>query len=260
MKESLIDTHAHLSFPEYRTDIEEIIKNSQDCNVEKIINIALGSNLNEITGAAEIANFHSHIFNSIGIHPNHVESWEIKDFDSLLPLIEQTKTVAIGETGLDLYRSRSNLDKQIEFFHAHIELALKKNIPLIIHQRDAFDEVISILKTRNTFGKIPVVFHCFGGNEDQSSRIISLGGHISLTGIITFKKADALRKTVLGIPLEKIMLETDCPFLAPEPKRGKRNEPGYLIHTAKGLSEIMGKSLDVIARQTTENAKKFFKL
>jgi len=260
MHKELIDTHVHLSFPELDSDLKNIIDRAKECGVTRLINIASGSGIEKVRRSVEIAAGHENIFNAVGIHPNEVSGFKDVWLSEIENILLHEKSCAVGETGLDFYRSPGEKNVQEEAFRHFIKLALSRNLPLVIHQRNAFSEVISILKDEKVTGNIPFVFHCFGGTKDEAKVVVENGGHISLTGIVTFKKADFLREAVKETPLEKIMLETDAPYLAPEPKRGKRNEPSYVVYIAKKVAEIKGISFEEVALKTTENAVKFFKL
>ncbi len=256
----LIDTHAHLSFPDFKKDLDSILKNARDCGVSKIINIALGNNIKELKTSFDVGQNLENVFNAVGIHPNYLDAWDDRETDEISSFFISDKTVAVGETGLDYYRSPSNRERQRETFRILLKLAMEKNLPCIIHQREAFGEVIDILKEEKAHQKIPCIFHCFGGDRRQSNEIQKIGAYISLTGIITFKKADTLRETLRDFPIDRIMLETDCPFLSPEPKRGKRNEPSYTVYTARKLAEIKKVEFEKIAETTSINAVRVFRI
>jgi len=256
----LIDTHAHLSFSELSKDHERIIVDAKASGIIKIINVAIGRNTSEIISSIEVSRKRDFVYNSIGIHPSYAKDFQMHEGKNIEKLISEEKPIAIGETGLDFYRPGFDREKQIEVFQFQIGLAKKHSLPLIIHQRDSFKDLMEILDKEKVFDSIKAVFHCFGGSEDEARQITDRGGYISITGIVTFKKADALRDVVSKIPLDRIMLETDCPYLAPEPKRGKRNEPSFVLHTAKEIARIRRMTFDELAEITTRNAISFFSL
>lgn len=267
----LIDTHAHLNFQAFRKDADEIIQKSLDQNIW-IVNV--GSNFTTSQKAIEIANkYEQGVYATIGLHPTHLVSgefeeegqkmkWQVEKFEEekyqkLLDFrTEAGKIVAIGEIGLDYHYPNFDKKLQEEQFVKQLNFAYKNNLPAIIHCRDAYDDLLKILK--NLDFKIKGVVHCFGGNLEQAKELINLGLLISFTGIITFPKAEKIREVVKNIPLEKIMIETDCPYLAPVPYRGKRNEPIYVEFVAQKIAEIKNTTFEKVAEITTKNAKEFF--
>jgi TatD DNase family protein len=256
----LTDTHAHLSFPELYDDLDNILQNAVSNGISKIINICIGRSSEEIGRAFGAGLKKEFIYNSVGFHPNHIDKLSIEDIDILAPYMKHDRCVAVGETGLDYYRNPRLKKKQKEFFNSLAELAIREGKPLIVHEREAFDDVVSILSEKNAFGKIPCIFHCFSGDAGKARKIERCGGYISVGGIITFKGAGELRKAVGEFPLERIMLETDCPFLAPEPKRGRRNEPSFVVYKASMLSSIKNLPQDETARITCETAVSVFSI
>lgn len=260
MNHPLIDTHAHLFFEGLKDDLKNVVSRSLDAGITHIVNISLGPDIEAMEGSIEKTSQYPNIRHSIGVHPDDVHNLNEDFFKDLGPLLKRKSVVAIGETGLDHYRSMENAASQAEHFRRFINLARSNGLPLIIHQRSAFRQTIDILKEEKAPGEVPCVFHCFGGSWQEAKEILDLGFHISLTGIITFKKASDLREVVAKVPIESIMLETDSPFLSPEPKRGKMNEPAYIVHIARKLSEIKNISLEEIAIKTSHNASGFFKL
>lgn len=250
----LIDTHCHLNIDEFKDRLEEVIKNAKDNDVFNMVIVGIGGKTNEL--AIEIAKKYN-LVASVGIHPSNATEFT---FGDVLNYVDDKKVVAIGETGLDLYwpENQKTLDQQIEMFEKHIDLAIKKDLPLIIHVRNSFDETYEILKKYK--GKINGVFHCFTMGKDEAAKIIDLGFYVGLGGVLTFKNAKELQEAVKNIPMDKIILETDAPYLAPDPYRGKRNEPGYMKYVAIKLGELLNLSYEEVAKITTLNAKKLFKL
>ncbi len=250
----IIDTHAHLDFPDYKDDIDEVIERAQKVGVEYLINV--GTNVASSIKSIELTKQYEQIYASIGIHPNEASKISSEEWPRLEALAGESKVVAIGETGLDYYRDRSKREDQKRLFHQHIELAEKYSLPVIIHNRDASDECLEIVREYN--GKIKGVVHCFSGSREVAEEFLKLGLHISFAGPVTFPKADNLREALKAVPVERLLLETDCPFLAPQPKRGKRNEPSYLQYTIPVLAELYKLSVEDIKRITTLSARNLF--
>jgi len=249
----LIDTHAHLDFKVFDNDREEVIERAFKGGVEKIINI--GTNLESSRKSIALAENYRNIYASVSLHPIDVEKEEF-DFETWLKLAQHKKVVAIGETGFDFYH-KSDKKKQKEIFKYLIEIACKVKKPLILHSREADEEVLEIIKN-SKLPPMPGVVHCFSRDFDTAEKFLDLGFLISYTGNITYNEERA--NSVSKIPLDKIMVETDCPFMAPAPLRGKRNEPLYVKYVAEKIAEIKKISFEEVADTTTENAKKLFVL
>lgn len=257
----IIDTHAHLNFKAYQKDADEVIKRALK---NDILMINVGVDFKTSEKAVELTEkYPEGIFAAVGLHPTGIED---EDFDrgKYKKLAQKNKAVAIGETGLDYYRieqgadRKSQIAKQKEVFKKHIDLAIELNKPLIIHCRDAHDDLIEILKDKSSKLKANLngVIHCFTGNLEQAKEYRGLRFKIGLNGIITFSRD--YDKVILDTPLEDILLETDCPYLTPVPYRGQRNESSYVIEVAKKLAEIKNLSLEKTIEQTTRNAKEVF--
>ena len=252
----IVDTHAHLDFPDFQNDVDEVIKRAEEIGVEYLINV--GVNVESSIKSVELAKRYNWIYASVAIHPHDASSVSKEDWLQLETLSGQNKVVAIGETGLDYYRSRSKKDDQKRLFRQHIELAKKKNLPVIIHNRDASSDCLEIVRSYN--GGIKGVIHCFSGSKEVANEFLELGFYISFAGPVTFPNAYSLREVVKSVPVERLLLETDCPFLAPQPKRGERNEPSYLKYTIPVFAELHKLSIEDIKRITTHNAKKLFEI
>ncbi len=250
----IIDTHAHLDFPDYKDDIDEVIERAGEVGVEYMINV--GTTVASSNKSIELAKQYEQIYASIGIHPNEASKVSGEEWSRLEALAGGDKVVAIGETGLDYYRDRSKREDQKRLFHQHIELAQRHNLPVIIHNREASSDCLDIVHEYS--GKIKGVVHCFAGTVEDAEEFLKLGFHVSFAGPITFPKADNLREALKAVPVERLLLETDCPFLAPQPKRGKRNEPSYLQYTIPVLAELYKLSVEDIKRITTFSAKNLF--
>ena len=253
----LIDTHCHLDFSQFDSDRAAVIKRATDNKIDYLINIA--TDIDSSFRSKDLADKFSSVFFTIGYHPHYADKFNKDDIGKLDSLVENKKLVAIGEVGLDYYRNLSSRDKQKEAFREFFRLAKKLDLPLIVHCRESQTDIYSILKDEfSDFRK--VVFHCFSGPEDFMDRCLELGAMFSFTANITYPKAMKLKILVRKIPLEKIMLETDSPYLAPQKFRGQRNEPSYVHFVAQELASIKNTTFEEIATTTTQNAKRFFKL
>jgi len=252
-----IDTHAHLDFPDYNPDREEVIKRTQEQGVDYIINV--GATLEGSKRSLELAEKYDFIYAAIAIHPHHAGDADENILKELEELASCPKVVAIGETGLDFYRNLSEPQSQEKLFRYCIKLARKFSLPLIIHSREAGDDTLRILEEENV-EELGGVLHCYSYPVDIAEKILNMGFYISVAGQVTFPKAQGLRDVVKKIPSERMLLETDCPFLAPQKFRGKRNEPAYVRYIAGELGNIYGLSIDDIANITSQNAKRLFKI
>lgn len=251
----LIDTHCHLDFPEFNNDREEVIRRSKEAGIDYIINI--GSTLESSKASLGLAKKYDFIYATVGVHPHDADSFDEKIFLALNELAKEKKVVAIGEIGLDYYRNYSKVDKQKDLFTSLCRLGKDYNLPLVIHTRLAEIDTLEILK-----GIMPLrcVVHCFSGNEDFLKECLDLGFLISFTCSVTYKKADNLKKVVKAAPLDRILLETDAPYLSPEGLRGRRNEPSNVKILAQTIAQIKEMDFKEVADATTKNAKEFFKL
>lgn len=252
----LIDTHAHLNFADFKQDIDEVLKRSKEAGIERIVNVA--SSFQGCEASLALAERYEMVYASIGIHPHDVKEINEENFLQLKGWLGAKKVVAIGEVGLDFYRNLSPQGTQKEYFSKFIDLSVSSGLPLIIHSRQADSETLEML--RNTPAKLTGVVHCFSGSKEFLEGCLDLGMYISFTCNITYKKADNLRELVAKVPEERLLLETDCPFLPPEGLRGKRNEPVNVIVLAELLAKIRNSSVESIAASTTANAKRLFKL
>lgn len=250
---NFIDTHIHIDFPQFNQDREEVIKRAQKKEVYKMINI--GCNLKSSQKSLELAEKYPQIWATVGVHPSDVNEYDLKTAEKVYQLAQKDKVVAIGEIGLDYFYGKNNIEQQKEALISQINIGKELEKPLIIHTRDAGDDLLQILKQENPKN---VVIHCFTESLSFAKIILEMGYLISFTGIITYAKAEAIRRVVKETPLEKIMLETDCPFLAPQAHRGQRNEPAFVIEVGKKIAEIKEMPLEKVAEVTTKNAEKFF--
>ncbi len=252
----LIDTHAHLSFPDLVSDRDEVIQHSVDAEVMRIIDV--GTNAMTSQSAVETAGDHDEVFASVGFHPHDAMDADEPGLATIRSFLERDRVVAVGETGLDFYRDYAPHDLQERLLRSHIQMALDTHLPLILHSRGAEDRVIEIMIETGA-AQVGGVLHCFGGSADQAARAVEAGFYLGFGGTVTFKNSNSL-KIALSVPGDRRLLETDCPYLAPVPFRGKRNEPAYVRHIAEFLAEAEGISLVSLSEQTTENAVRLFSL
>lgn len=254
-----VDTHAHLDFKEYDHDRQDVIKRAEAEDVGRIINI--GCNLERAQMAIAIAEKYPNVFATVGVHPHDVGNYSLASLGAhLMGLAQHDKVVGIGECGLDYYRLKGSKDRQIDYFKEQLRVAHFLELPVILHCRDAYDDMLTILKDDLKFHKIVGVTHCWSGNLEKAEKFLKLGFYISFTGAITFSKKEDVWEVVRKTPLEKILIETDAPYLTPEPNRGKRNEPAYVKYVAEKIAELRGDEVDAIAEATTENAFTLFNL
>jgi TatD DNase family protein len=255
MPPMLVDSHCHLDFPDFSGEVDAIVARAQAAGVGRLVSIS--TRIRKHDDILAIAERFPDVYCSVGTHPHHAQ--EELDFDTAA-IVERTrhpKVVAIGEAGLDYHYDYSPREAQERGFRNHIAAARETGLPLVIHAREADDDMARILEEETGKGPFPAVLHCFSSGPELARRAIALGLSISFTGILTFKKSDELRAIAASLPADRIMVETDAPYLAPGKLRGKRNEPAYVVETAKMLADTRGVSFDQIARQTTDN---FFRL
>lgn len=250
----MIDTHAHLDFPEFAEDFEEVRAKAAEAGVKQIINI--GVDMKSSYKAVEFAKRYPEMFAAIGFHPHDAKHYNSKTEAELRELANNFKVVAIGEIGLDFYRDHSPRDRQRQVFVKQIALAKSLGLPMVIHIRDAYDEALDMLAAEKAW-ESGAVLHCFSGTRDQAFRALDLGFMLSFGGVLTFKNS-RLPELVPQLPLESIILETDCPFLAPHPYRGKRNHPALVQLVYFKLAEILGREIDEIEAQIDKNAENLF--
>ncbi len=251
----LIDSHAHLEMKDFDRDRARVIERAQEAGIAHIITVA--TTLPDARKALAIAEKFEPVYLAVGIHPHEVKDIGKKDYDELRALAKEKKVVGFGEIGLDFYRNYSPRDVQISRFRELLRLGKDLGLPIIIHDRDAHEETLKII-TEETNGHWKGVWHCFSGDVVLAREIVKLGFFLSIPGTVTFPKSTTQQEVVQRIPLEKMLLETDCPYLAPEPYRGKRNEPAYIRRTAEKIASLKKLSFDDVARITTINAKKLF--
>lgn len=253
-----VDTHAHLNDEAFKGEEKEIIKLSQDMGIEGIINS--GYDIPSSLHAINLAEKFEGLYASIGIYPENIEDLNDQTFEKLINLAKHEKVVAIGEIGLQYTEGCADKDKQKEGFLKQLQLAFELQKPIVIHCREAYGDMIEILKKNAHLLKYGGTFHCFSGSGEIAKEAVKLGLYISVGGVSTFKNADKLRSAISSILLNKILLETDCPYLAPHPFRGKRNSPAYIPTIAENLASIKGVAVEEVAKITTRNAKELFKI
>lgn len=253
----IVDSHCHLDMAAYEEDGLEVLARADEAGVKTIFTI--GIDLESSKAAAKIAALHDNIYASIGIHPHHAAEAGPESYKALTALASQDKVIAYGEIGIDLFKDYAPVAIQTKAFIEQLKLAKELKLPVIIHDRDAHDNILKILQE---YGPFPAggVIHCFSGDKDVARKFLDIGFYLSIPGVVTFKKATELQEAAAFIPLEKMLIETDGPFLAPEPWRGKRNEPAYSLYTAEKVAELKGLSLDDVARQTSINIAHLFKI
>jgi TatD DNase family protein len=254
-------THAHLDYPEYAADFEDVMARAQGAGITRMISI--GTSLESSRRAVQLAERFPGIFAVIGWHPSEADKAPEDLRPALRELAKHPKVVAIGETGLDYHRLPGNAEadvlykkRQAEVFQQQLEVAVEFGLNCVIHQRDAFDDTVAQLKPFS--GKVRGVFHCFGENADRMRTVLDIGSLVSFTGIVTFKNGQNVRDTVAATPVDKFMLETDCPYLAPVPYRGKRCEPAYVKEISETVAQVRKASLDELSEATCRTAKEFF--
>ncbi|MBV6488259.1 MAG: TatD family hydrolase [Pseudorhodoplanes sp.] len=251
----IVDSHCHLDFPDFADDLEAIVARARAQGLVRMVTIS--TRVRQLDRLLAICARFADVYCSVGTHPHHAHEELDIDAATLQRLAGHDKVVAIGEAGLDYHYDSSPRAAQEQGLRAHIAAARAAGLPLVIHSRDADDDMARILEEESARGAFPAVLHCFTGGPDLARRGVALGHYVSFSGILTFKKSDALRAIAAALPADRILVETDAPYLAPGPYRGKRNEPAYVVETAKVLAEVRGVSVEAIKRQTTDN---FFRL
>jgi TatD DNase family protein len=244
----MIDSHVHLNHPDFGEDLDEVIDRAQKAGVTAMVNI--GFDLDSSLETVELTRRHPFLYGAVGVHPHDAKTYSDDVERELERLLDDAKVVAIGEIGLDFYRDLTPRDTQREVFRRQIALARDKNIPVIIHCRDAFDDVIVTLREQGDSYR--GIFHAFTGDEPMAQQVLELGFHIGIGGVVTFKKSN-LADVVAELPDDAYVLETDCPYLTPAPFRGKRNEPAYLVHVVDKIAEATGKTADELKQKTDKN-------
>jgi TatD DNase family protein len=253
----LIDSHAHLEMPEFRRDLEQVILRAKASGVEYIFTV--GTEKRDWMRALEIAHSNPSVYAILGVHPHNAKEIDDQTYPTLRGLCRNEKVKAYGEIGLDFYRNLSPRGVQLKRFREQIGLARELRLPIVVHDREAHQETLEILKSEKA-EECGGIIHCFSGDYEMAKVCIDMGFYISVPGSITFKNAESFREIVKKIPWESLLVETDAPFLTPEPFRGKRNEPSYVRYTAQKVAEIKKVSFEKVAEVTTENALRVYRL
>ncbi len=251
----IVDSHCHLDFPDFDEERDEIIERARQAGVELMVTIS--TRVRQFDRIRAIAERYDNVYCSVGTHPHQAGDERGIPAEEIIRLAEHPKVVAIGEAGLDYFYDKAPRDAQAEGLRVHIEAARKTGLPLVIHSRDADEDMAAILEEEMGKGAFPALLHCFSSGRDLALKGIELGLYVSFSGILTFKRSEELRDIARELPADRLLVETDAPYLAPQPRRGKRNEPAYTAMTAQVLADARGVSLEEISTQTTEN---FFRL
>lgn len=253
----LIDSHAHLEMPDFKKDLEAVIRSAKESGVEYIFTV--GTEKKDWRRTLEIAESHPSIYAILGVHPHNAKEIDDQTYPTLRELCRNGKVKAYGEIGLDFFRNLSPRDIQLRRFREQIGLAKELQLPVVIHDREAHQETLEILESEGA-KDCGGIIHCFSGDYEMAKACIDMGFYISIPGSITFKNAESFRETVSRIPLESLLIETDAPFITPEPFRGKRNEPSYVRYTAQRVAEVKKVSFEDVAEMTTKNALHVYNL
>jgi TatD DNase family protein len=253
-----IDTHCHLDEESFTQDCHETIQRAVDAGVTRIITI--GTTLDSCRRVIELAQKYDSVDAVVGLHPNYVQAAHPGDWEQIVELARLSCVVGLGETGLDKYWDHSPIELQTEYFHRHIELSRQLDLPFVVHCREAEAETVAVLRSHFARGPLRGVMHAFCGTVETAAACLEMGMYLSFGGMVTFKKNETLRQTSLAVPLDRMLVETDAPYLAPTPYRGKRNEPAHVRLTSACLAEARGITKEEMAHATTANAKRMFRL
>ena len=253
----LIDAHTHLDMKEFDPDRDEVIERARSAGLVAIVTV--GVDPESCRAALKLAVEHDFIYCSLGMHPHDAAGWNEETREELGRLLNRPKVVAVGETGLDYFRNRSPRDVQRKAFIDHVRLAVEYKLPVVVHDRDAHDEVLEILKSEQA-ERAGGIIHCFSGDVEMARKCLDMGFYLSIPGIVTFPKAEILKDVVRFAPLDRLLVETDAPYLAPVPFRGKRNEPAYVAHTLAELARVKDLDRDEAAEATTRNARAVYSI
>lgn len=253
----LVDSHCHLDFPDFADQLDEVVARAAEADVGLMLTIC--THLSKFEQVRAVAEKFENVYCTVGIHPHEAANEPEVDAETLIRLAEHPKVVGFGETGLDFFYEHSPRAEQERSFRAHIAAARQAQLPVIIHTREADDDIVRILDDEMEKGAFPGLVHCFSSGHEVAERAVAHGLYISFSGIATFKKADNLRESALNLPLERLLVETDAPYLAPIPKRGRTNEPAFTRHTATCLADVLGMPYEAFASQTTENFHRLFR-
>lgn len=251
----LVDSHCHLDFKDFEDELDDVVARAEEAGVGTMVSIS--THLSKFDGVKAVAERFDNVWCSVGVHPHQAGEEGVDTPDRLIELAHHTRVVGIGESGLDYYYDRSPRDRQQTSFRAHIAAARETGLPLIVHARDADEDAAAIMREEMEQGAYTGVMHCFSSGRGLAEAALEMGMYISFSGILTFKSAEELRKIARDVPEDRLLVETDAPFLAPVPNRGKRNEPAFVAHTADVLAEVKGMDRTALDTATTDN---FFRL
>jgi len=254
----IIDSHCHLDASQFESDREAIIQRAVDAGVTRMLSIGTGDGPPDLSGAIRLAERYPFIYATAGIHPEHAAKTTEADFQHLAELLQHPKCLAIGEIGLDYYWKPFDAELQTSVFLRQLEIAHQARKPICIHTREAWGDTIGMLRRHWAPTGLPCVMHCFTGNPIQAKEALDLGFYLSFSGVVTYPKATDVHQSAIMVPLDRMLVETDCPWLPPVPYRGKRNEPSYVVHTAQKIAELRGESLETVAAATSLNFERVF--
>jgi TatD DNase family protein len=255
----LVDSHCHLDDAQFDPDREDVIQRALDAGIRYLLAIGTGNGPPDLEAALRLAARYPFIFATAGVHPNDAQKSNADTFENLRALVQHPKVKAIGEIGLD-YHWGVPREIQLPVFRKQLELAVETRMPVVIHTRDAWNDTLDVLRSAWAPTGLPCIMHCFTGNAEHAKECLDLGFYLSFGGVVTFPKSGEVREAARVVPADRILVETDCPYLAPAPKRGKRNEPSFLVHTAQVLAETRRVALEELAGQTTRNFQNLFGL
>jgi len=255
---ALVDSHCHLDASQFDGDREEMIQRAFDAGVTRLLSIGTGDGPPDLEAAVRLADRYDFVYATAGIHPEHVDKTGDADYKALADLMRHPKCVGLGEIGLDYYWKPYDAELQTRVFVTQLQIAAEARKPVSIHTREAWGDTMKLLRQHWAPTGLPCVMHCFTGNPVEAKQALDLGFYLSFSGVVTYPKATNVHESAKKAPLDRILVETDCPYLPPVPYRGKRNEPSYVLHTAAKLAELRGESPEEIAAATTANFERVF--
>ena len=252
----LVDSHCHLDFPDFAGDLDGVVARAAEAGVELMLTIS--THVTRFEQVLALAERFANVYCTVGVHPHEAGTEPAAELERLIALAAHPKVVGFGETGLDYYYDKSPRDRQRSSFRTHIAAGRATGLPVVVHTRDADEDTAAILTEEMGKGAFTGLIHCFSSGPSLAAQAVALGLFISISGIVTFKKSDALRRTVADVPLDRLLVETDCPYLAPMPYRGKRNEPAYVAYTAAALAQVKNLPVATVGDATTDNFRRLF--
>ncbi len=258
---NLFDTHCHLTDERFQEDFDQVLERMKENGVNLAVLIGEASDDTDAPEALKLCEAHENFYAAVGVHPHTASDWDEGRAKALEGFLKHPKVVCLGEIGLDYHYDLSPREKQLEAFEAQLDMALAFDKPVALHIREAHGEATDILRARSRAGKLPsCLLHCYSGSWESAKTYLSMGCYVSLSGSVTFKNAPKLHEVAVNAPLDRLLIETDCPYLAPEPMRGRRNEPSFVAHTARRVAELRGMDPEALAEATTANGKRFFRI